>query len=170
MDTGAAWPLEFCPGGRCLSTHTSHIPHMLPGPSSRYPGAESQREWVCMSSKSVTGPLRGCSFFCCPNPYRFLQPEVMGTYVPDAETLGWVFWTGTGIPRSHGIPSIFLSTTRECGIACSHLCVPLCATHCLHASPPCTSAPLRISVTPTHVDGCCFFKSSVVGHPHSLIF
>ena len=64
------------------------------------PHAKSQREWVCVSPESSVGPLRGvpweaCSFFHCPNPHWFLQPEVMGTYLPVLEP--WARWSGLGL-------------------------------------------------------------------------
>ena len=43
----------------------------------------------------ITKPL--LSFFCCPNPHWFLQPEVMGIYLPGTGTLGYVVWPGAGI-------------------------------------------------------------------------
>ena len=61
----------------------------------------------CMSPKSISSPLRGHSFFHHPNPHWFLQPEVMGTFLPGTGTLGWVVWTGAGLPPSQGIPPDF---------------------------------------------------------------
>ena len=86
------------PGRKLCPTHTSlspHVPHWYT--SSCCSGAKSQRGWVCMSPKSIVGPIRGCSFFHHPNSHWFSQPEVMGTYLPGAGTLGWVVWTGAGI-------------------------------------------------------------------------
>ena len=38
-----------------------------------------------------------------PTPTGFLQPGVMGIYLPGTGTLGWVVWCGAGIPRSQDI-------------------------------------------------------------------
>ena len=101
----------------------------------------SLRVWVCMSPKSVAGPLRG--FFHNPNHPWFLHLEIMGSLLRP--------WAR--IPGSQGIPPIFLSITHNCGTTHSHLCVFLC-----HSAPP------------TCLDECGFFKSLVVGLPHSSIF
>ena len=67
----------------------------------------------------------------------------MGTYLPGAATLGWVVWSGDGIPHSWGIPSDFYPPHVDVGP-----CVPrLHATLHLHISPP-LSASLHISVSP----------------------
>ena len=47
------------------------------------------------------------SFFCRPNPHWFLQPEVMGIYLPGTGTLGCVVWPGAGITCSQGISPNF---------------------------------------------------------------
>ena len=101
-----------------LALHFLLICHWCP--SSCCPGAESQRGWVYMSSKSVVGPLRGQSFFCCPNLHWLLEPEDMGTYLHGAGALGWVVWDGSGIPYSWGISPI-LPTTYACETTYSHL-------------------------------------------------
>ena len=44
----------------------------------------------------------------CLLPHWFLQPEVMGIYLPGAGTLGSVIWPEAGIPHSQGILSIFI--------------------------------------------------------------
>ena len=56
----------------CQSLHFLLVCHWCP--SSCCSGAESQRGWVCMSPKSIVGPLRGVSweslsFFHCLNPH-----------------------------------------------------------------------------------------------------
>ena len=98
-----AWPLEFYPGESCLPALslklvTSISLHMHWCPSSCCLGAESQKEWVYISPKFIVCPLRGVptvsrSFFPQFNPCCFLQPEVMGTYLPDAGlgNLDWVW-------------------------------------------------------------------------------
>ena len=115
-DSAAAWPLEYCLDGSCplaftLMPHTSVSPICHWCPSCCCPGAKAQREWVCVSPKSIVGPSGETSeissFFCHPNPHWFLQPEFMGTYLPCVGTLGWVVWCGAGVPRSLGILSIF---------------------------------------------------------------
>ena len=82
-------------------------------PSSCCPSAGAQREWVCVSPfQSISGSLRrdaweSCQFFFHPNPHWFLQPEVMGTYLPGTGTMCWVVWCGAGIPHSQDIPPDF---------------------------------------------------------------
>ena len=95
-DSAAAWPLEMCPGESCLQ----HLPCCQ---SLRFPVCHlcpsscclvlKPRGWVCISPETFVGPSGGvsresCLFFCRPNPHWFLQPEVMGTYLPGARTLG----------------------------------------------------------------------------------
>ena len=112
-------------------------------PSSCCPDAVAQKEWVCVSPKSILGPWRGDSwefhcFFHCPNPHWFLQPEVMGTYLPGTDTLGWVVWCGAGIPHSQGIPPDFYLPHMGVGlpVLCLRAFIPLCASPCLHLSYP----------------------------------
>ena len=62
------------------------------GFSSYYPGSGAKRECVWVSP--YVGSLRGTpwnsrSFFHQLNPHWFLQPEVMGIYLPSTGTLGW---------------------------------------------------------------------------------
>ena len=93
------------------------------------------------------------SFFHHPNPYWFLQPEVMGIYLPSAGTLGSVVWPRAGITHSQRHPSHLFH--------CCHLC--LSAVHDL-------STPLSNSAPPTSLDESVFFKTLVVGPPYSSIF
>ena len=79
------------------------------------------------------------SFFHWYNPHWFLQPEVVGTYLPSTGTLGWGPWCGIGSHHCWNSPPEFLSTTCGCG-----------------TSPFCVWAP------PTSVDGCGFFNSVVI--------
>ena len=113
--------------------------------SSCYPGAEAQREWVWVSL--CVGFLRGTAwdsrnFFHGLNPCWFLQPEVMGTYLPGTGALaggGGGGWCWAGSSCSWDIPPKFLSTT--CGWETS---------------------PLHVCAPPTSLDGCGFFNSVVV--------
>ena len=92
-----------------------------------------QRERESVSPKSDTGPLRGdswesCSFFHNPNPHWFLEPEVIGTYLPGTGTQGWMVLCGAGMPRSRGIlPNFYLT----------HVCVdhPFCLSTSLPLLP-----------------------------------
>ena len=90
--------------------------------SSHYPSAGAQREWVWVSLS--VGSLRGTawdsrSFFhrlgsCC-----FLQPEVMGTFLPGIEP--WAGWPGIGLGLLTpviSLPSFYLPHIRV-GPACS---------------------------------------------------
>ena len=113
--------------------------------SSPYPGTGAQREYVRVSL--YVGSLRRTAwdsriFFHWLNPYWFLQPEVMETYLPGTGTLGWRAWCGAGTPHSWDSPPEFLPTTHACG-----------------------TSLFRIPAPPTSVDGCDFFNSVVVRLP-----
>ena len=71
------------------------------------------------------------------NPCLFLQPEVVGTYLPGTVTLGWESWWGwdSSIPRYSSW--IFI-----------HMC---------YVGPPCSAY-----VSSTTLNGCGFFNSVVV--------
>ena len=104
-----------------------------------------------MSLSPCAGSLRGTawdsrSFFYQLNPRWFLQPEVMGTYLPGTGTLGWGAWHGAGTPYFSDIPPKLLLTMVGSG-----------------TSPFCVSAP------PTSLDGGDFFNSVVVRLPLNLI-
>ena len=97
------------------------------------------------------GSLRGTawgssSFFCQFKLHWFLQPKVMGTYLPVTGTLGWGAWCGAGTPPSQDILPEFLSTTSGCGTRPFHICAP-----------------------PTDLDGYGFFNSVVVRLPFNSI-
>ena len=146
----------------CQTLHFLPVCHWCP--SSCCPGAEAQRMWVWVSPKSIAVPLRrdsreSFSFFGHPNPHWFLQPEVMGTYLPGSGTLGWVVWCGAGNPSFERYPSRFLFTTHGCRTACS---TSPCLSALLHVS--------HISMPPIRLDECGFLNSLVVGLPYSLIF
>ena len=75
------------------------------------------------------------------NPLWFLQPEVVGTYLPGTGTLGWGAWCGAGTPRSR----IFIHHTWV------------------------RDQPVLICAPPTRLDGCGFFNSIVVRLPFNSI-
>ena len=146
-----------------LAYVTSLFPHMSLVPSQLLPLCWIP-EGICISPKSVSGPLTGCNFFHCLNPHWFLQPEVTGTYLPGTGTLGWVVWSGAGVPRSWGMPPIFYPPHIDVGLPIT-VSASLCAIPCLspHLS---TSLPLL----PFKMNVASFFKSLVVRFPHSSIF
>ena len=117
---------------------------------------------------TVLSPFKPCkwwkygSFFHCPNAPWFLQPEVMGIYLPCAGTLGCVGWPGAEIAHSPCIPSNFCPPHVNVGLSVLPLPQALLPYH--------LSAHLHDSVPPTHLDGCGFFKSLVVRLPYSSIF
>ena len=80
------------------------------------------------------------------NPLWFLQPEVVGTYLPGTGTLGWGAWCVFETPCSRDIPPEFYP---------AHLCV---------GPAYCGSGP-----DSTSLDGCGFFNSVVVRLPFSFI-
>ena len=77
---------------------------------------------------------------CC------LQPEDVGTYLSGTVTLGWRAWCGAGTPRSHDIPTEFLSATRGC-----------------------RTSLFPVSASPTSLDGWGLFNSTVVRLPFNSI-
>ena len=81
-------------------------------------------------------------FFHQLDPHWFLQPEIMGTYLPGTGILGYGAWCWVGTPRTRDIPPEFSLTTCECGTSLFH-----------------------ISTSPTVLDGCGFFNPVVVGRP-----
>ena len=93
-------------------------------------------KWNCLGLQKFFYPLTSIHWF--------LQPEVMGTYLPDTGNLaGGLVWGW--ISFSQDIPPKFLSTT--CGCGTSLFC---------------------ISVPPATLDGCGFFNSVVVRLPFDL--
>ena len=88
--------------------------------------------------------LKICQFLPLPRPPLFLQPEVMGIYLPCAGTLDSVVWNGVEIPHSQGIPPDFYPPPVNVGPPI--LPPPLCATLGLHTSPP-ISASLHLPVS-----------------------
>ena len=80
-----------------------------------------------------------------------MQPEVMGTYLPGAGTLGWVVWPGSGIARSLGVPPNFYPLHMNVGLPVPHL-------------------SRALPLLPVWMSECDFFKSLVVILPYSSIF
>ena len=82
-------------------------------------GVESEQVSSCVGS--LRGPAWGSSsFFHQHKPHWFLQPEVVGTYLPVIGTIVWEAWCGTETPHSQDIPPEFLSTTCRCGTRTFH--------------------------------------------------
>ena len=101
-------------------------------------------------------------FLPCRNPHWFVQPEIMGIYLPGAGTLGCAVWPGAGIAVSQGMPPNFYSP---------HMNVCFAATASPHRTvSPHLSTCLCVSSPSTHLDECGFFKCLVVELPYSLIF
>ena len=90
---------DSCPPAPALMPDTSVPPCMPLVPLNLLPWCWSS-EGVSRS-KSMCGFFKGnCSsnFFHQLNPCWFLQPEVMGTYLPGTGTLGWRARCGAGTP------------------------------------------------------------------------
>ena len=171
-DSAAAWPLEITKE-EAVSWHlpycqSFHFLPFSPYATGALPAVDlvlnPRGGGVYVSPKTIVVPLRGVSweshsFFHCPNPHWFLQPEVMGTYLPGSGTLGCMVWSGSGITCSQGIPPNLYPALVSVGLP-----VPLTlwVTPRLHV--------LRISASPTHLDEYDFFKSLVVCLPFSSIF
>ena len=132
----SSWTLQFL-----------HVCHWCL--SSCYPSAGAQREWVslspCMGSLRRTAWDSRC-FFYLLNPRWFLQPEIMGIYLPATGTLDWGAWCWAGTPRSQHIPPKFLFTTHGCGASSFHNSTPS-----------------------AHLDGCGFFNFIVVRLPFNTV-
>ena len=114
--------------------------------SSYYPGAGVQRELVWVSP--CVGFLKGTAwdsrgFFHQLNPCWLLQPEFVGTYLPDTGTLDLGAWCGARTPCSCDI----LPEFTACG---------------------CGTSPFCVSALPTCLDGCGFFNSIVARLSFSL--
>ena len=125
------WPLPTYLSRRKLSPSPRQALQFLPVChwclSSCDPSAGAQREWVWISP--CVGSLRGNgwdsrSFYHRLNPWWFLQPGVMETYLPGAGTLGWEAWCRAGTPHSWDSPAKIVSTTRGCEISLFHVSAP----------------------------------------------
>ena len=152
-----------------ISGHFAHSPYVT-GDLPTIAIVLNPRWWVSYVLRHG-GPFKwSClkiqQFFCHPHPHRFLQPEVVGIYLPDAGTLGGAVWRGAGIAHSQGITSIFYLPHVNVGALMPILPPPLHTTPHLLAFPP----YLHVSTPPPHLDECGFFKSLVVGLPYSSIF
>ena len=111
--------------------------------------SEWVREWIWVSP--CVGSLRDTawdsrSFFHWLYLHWFLQPEVVGTYLPGTQTLSWGVWCGARPPYSWDIPPKFLFSTRGCG-----------------------TRPFHICISPASLDGRGFFNSIVVRLPFNSI-
>ena len=103
------------------------------------------------------------SFFCCHNPHRFFQSEVLRLYLPTLEF--WVVWScSPGLP-----PSLSACKYGTSHYASSHL--PWSASHCIaRAGPPAATLLRILSAPPTSLDECFFFNFLAVGFRHISIF
>ena len=132
---------------------TSISPHMPLVPFKLLPLCWSPEVVSLCKSKSVWGPLKGDSweshsFFHHSNLHRFLQTELMRTYLPSEcwiPGLCCLVWSLD--PLHPRYPCWFLYT---------HTWV--------------WDRLFCISAPPTHLHECGFFNSLVVGLPYSLIF
>ena len=88
-------------------------------------------------------------------PPLVLQPEVMGIYLLSTGTLGLAVWPGVRITHSQGIHPDFYLPHVNVGPRYLPLLLPLHSTLSLH---------------PSQLDECGFFKSLIVGLPFSLNF
>ena len=135
-----------------------------------YPGVESQSGWVCIYFKTL-GPFKPSSLriWQClpPSPPLLLFTARIYGYLSS-----WSWNPGLcGLARGWDhlfprYPSRFLSTTGECGTAQPIWPPPLLTPLHFLASPP----HLCVSIPPSHLGECGFFKSLVVRFPYNLIF
>ena len=106
--------------------------------------AVSLSRWVCVGS--LRGTAWGSrSFFPQLNPHYFLQPEVVGTYLPGTGPWAGGPCVGLGLLTPEISLRIFIHNTW------------------------CVASPLCICAPPTSLDGCGFFHSIVVRLPFNLI-
>ena len=111
------------------------------------PEGVSLSRWVCVWV--LQEEHLGASEVSSTNsiPAGFLQPEVVGTFLPGTETLCWGAWCWAGTPCSQDIPPEFFSSTYEYGTSLFCICAPS-----------------------TSLDGCGFFNSVVVRLPFNSIY
>ena len=109
--------------------------------SSCCPAAKAQREWVCISPKSIVGLFGGdswesCSFFHFPTPSSFYSQKLWGLIFLTLEP--WAGWSDVGLGSLTPevcLPIFFI--TCVWGTNCSTspcLSVPLCNSPHLHPS------------------------------------
>ena len=143
---------ESCPPALALMPDTS-VPSSMPLVLFKL----LPQFWISegVSLSPCVGSLRGTawdsrSFFHQLNPYWCLQPEVIGTYLPGTGTLylGGLVWDwDSWLPRNSSRIFTHYMWVRDQPVLC-----------------------LRISTSPTSLDGCGFFNSVVVGLPFSSIY
>ena len=132
------WPLEICLRGSCLLALvvlpvTSHSPCMPLLPFQLLSWCWIPEGMGLHKSWDLSGPFKGSlliilQFLPPANPHWFLQQEVMGTYLCDTGSLGWVVWSGAGIAHSQGIPHDFYPPRMNVG-------QPIPLPLCISASP-----------------------------------
>ena len=147
-ENATTWLLEIFPGGsslpaltlfrvRSLSPHvTGALPAVALVLNSRGGGSAWVRSLCGFFKRSI---LKIDSFFHCPKLQWFLQPEVMGTYLPGSGNLGCVVWPGAGIPYAPGSPPNFYLPHRNVGLLVLlilHAMLRLCASLPISASSP----------------------------------
>ena len=133
-DSATAWLLEVCLALTLCDWH----------PSSCFPGAESQRGWVCIHSKSV-GPfkwtlLTNWQFLPSPQPLLVFTARSYGALSSwrwDPGQCGLAFVWDRSLPKH---PSRFLSTMCDM-MGPPVLPPPLRATPCLRAFAPVSLTP-----------------------------
>ena len=116
--------------------------HPIPShPSSCCPGVEPQSGWVCVHSSTMQAfeaeSPESPAVAPMPQTHRFLQPEVMGIYLPGDGTLGCAVWPGAGITYPQVLSSNFYPPHANVGpsVPLPQL-PPLCTTLHLFTSPP----------------------------------
>ena len=101
---------HFCVRGSCVPALALMPDNSVPSHMSLRPFSLLSQCWsseVVSLRKSVLRPFKralsgipAVSVFQSFNLHWFLQPEVMGTYLPGAGTLSWVAQSGAGIACS----------------------------------------------------------------------
>ena len=98
----------ICPSSSCPDVKQFTSSYIYLVPFKLLPYARVQRVWAWISS--CMGPLRGtsgslkASVSLSHNPWWFLPPEIMRTYLPGTGPLGWGDWCGAGILPPQGRP------------------------------------------------------------------
>ena len=89
-------------------THLLHVIGTIPGAAVGFAHLWSS----CWPFKR----WKPCTFFHYPNSHWFLQPQIIGVYLPGARILGCVVWPGAGLNHSQGIPPSFYPPHVNVGI------------------------------------------------------